>query len=227
MKPGLYFGTKILPVKYVTINAYSDFYQSEWFNYSTAGPAQGWDIFAQASVVFSDKFQFYFRYKNEEKEQKFSPEERYKNLPEKIQRIRFHVQLKPFEQLTLKTRIEESIYSGLEKENGLMVFQDIGFAPNKIPLKTIFRIALFSTNGYNSRIYAYENDLLYTFSIPAYYGKGYRAYLNLNYKISKKIDIWFKIANTHWNDRNTISSGYNEISGNNKTELKFQLRLKI
>ena len=144
-----------------------------------------------------------------------------------MQRIRFHVQLKPLEYLTLKTRVESSLYSGLEKENGLLIFQDIGLEPNNIPLKSIFRIAWFSTDGYNSRIYAYENDLLYTFSIPAYYGKGFRTYLNLNCKISKKIDVWFKIANTHWNDRNAISSGYNEISGNNKTELKFQLRLKI
>lgn len=224
---GIYFGTKILPVKYVTLNAYSDFYRSEWLNYSTAGPAQGLDIFAQASVVFSNKLEFYLRYKNEEKEQKFSPEERYINLPEKIQRIRFHVQLKPMESITLKTRIENNFYSAIENEKGLLIFQDIGFTPNKIPIKTTFRIAWFSTDSYNSRIYAYENDLLYTFSIPAYYGKGYRTFLNLNYKITKTIDLWFKIANTHWTDRNTISSGYNTISGNNKTELKFQIRLKI
>ncbi len=224
---GIYFGTKILPVKYVTLNAYSDFYRSEWFNYSTAGPAQGWDIFAQASVVFSEKFEFYLRYKNEEKEQKFRPEERYINLPEKIQHLRVHFQFHPTDFLTLKTRLENAFYSGEEKENGILVFQDVGLEPEKFPLKSIVRFAWFSTDSYNSRIYAYENDLLYTFSIPAYYGKGFRTYLNLNYKISPKVDVWIKIGNTHWNDRNTISSGYNEISGNNKTELKFQIRLKI
>ena len=76
-------------------------------------------------------------------------------------------------------------------------------------------------------IYAYENDILYTFSIPAYYGKGIRTYLNLQYHISPKIDFWFKIANTGYTDRDAISSGYNEIAGSRRTELKFQLRLKI
>ena len=52
-------------------------------------------------------------------------------------------------------------------------------------------------------------------------------YLNLRYKINHKMDIWMKVANTYWNDRETISSGYNEIAGNQKTDVKIQLRLKI
>ncbi len=118
---GIYFGTKILPVKYVTLNAYSDFYRSEWIDFSTAGPARGWDVFAQADVRFSEKIQFYLRYKNEEKDQKFSPDEQYVNLPEKTERFRFHVQIKPLNSILLKTRIEISDYNGIEKENGITV----------------------------------------------------------------------------------------------------------
>ncbi len=108
-----------------------------------------------------------------------------------------------------------------------MVFQDFQLAPVHFPLNLSARFAWFNTPSYSTRIYAYENDLLYTFSIPAYYGKGFRLYLNVTYKINPKIDVWMKVANTSWNDRETISSGYNEISGNQKTEVKFELRLKI
>lgn len=224
---GIYFGSRILPVKFVTFSAYSDFYRSDWINFTTAGPSSGWDIFAQANVVFSEKFEFYLRYKNEEKEQKFTVNERYENLPETIKKARFHIQYKPVEFLTFKTRAEHAGYSGQEKENGWMVFQDVQFEATKIPVNISARIAWFSTDSYNSRIYAYENDLLYTFSIPAYYGKGFRQYINIKWKISDQTELWIKVANTRWNDRNTISSGYNEIEGRNKTELKFQLRLKI
>jgi hypothetical protein len=224
---GLFFGTKILPVKFVSLSAYSDFYKSQWFNYYTAGPSQGWDIFAQANFIFSHRFEFYFRYKNEEKEHRFIENKRYVNLPTKLRKMRLHIQYKPSEKITFKTRFEHTFYSGLEKENGFMVFQDVQFAPKKVPLKVSARIAWFNTDSYKSRIYAYENDLLYTFSIPAYFGKGFRTYLNLKYKISEKLDFWFKVANTAWNDRKTISSGNNKILGNNKTELKFQIRLKI
>jgi hypothetical protein len=224
---GLYFGIKVLPVKYVALSAYSDYYRSQWINYSTAAPSTGWDVLAQADFVLSRKTEFYIRYKNEEKEVKFIQDERYVNLPERTQKIRFHFYHKYNEKITLKTRFEHALYTGLEKENGYMIFQDIQYSPIKIPLKVSGRLAWFSTDSYNSRIYAYENDILYTFSIPSFYGKGFRTYLNLNYKIAKNIDFWFKVGNTLWNDRDVISSGYNEIQGNNKTELKFQLRLKI
>jgi hypothetical protein len=224
---GLYFGTKILPMKFVTLSAYSDLYKSKWINYTTAAPSTGWDALLQANVVLSRKTDFYVRYKNEEKEAKFIQNERYVNLPEQTQKMRFHLNYRYSEKIVFKTRIEHALYTGIEKETGWMIFQDIQFSPIKIPLKISARFAWFDTDSYNSRIYAYENDLLYTFSIPAFYGNGFRTYLNLNYKISKKLDCWFKIANTSWNDRDIISSGYNEIQGNNKTELKFQLRLKI
>ena len=224
---GLYFGTKILPVKYVTLLAYSDFYKSNWINYTTAAPSIGHDVLVQANVVFSSKFEFYFRYKDEEKDQKFTLAERYVNLPERTGKTRFHSQYKPAEYVTLKTRFELCNYTGESKENGFMLFQDIQLKPAKIPLDISTRIAWFNTDSYNSRIYAYENDLLYSFSIPAYYGKGIRTYINLRYKICDQIDFWVKIANTHWNDREIISSGNNEIEGSNKTELKIQLRLKI
>jgi hypothetical protein len=196
-------------------------------NYTTAAPSNGWDVLAQANVVISKKTEFYLRYKNEEKEEKFNQDERYVNLPVQTQKLRFHFYHRYNEKIALKTRFEHALYKGLERESGFMVFQDIQFTPEKIPVNASARIAWFNTDSYNSRIYAYENDLLYTFSIPAFYGNGIRTYLNLNYQISEKLDCWFKIANTLWNDRDAISSGYNEIQGKNKTELKFQLRLKI
>ncbi|MCF6357920.1 MAG: helix-hairpin-helix domain-containing protein, partial [Draconibacterium sp.] len=224
---GIFFGTKILPLKFVTLSAYSDFYSSRWINYSTAGPSKGWDIFTQANFIFSQNFEFYIRYKNEEKELKFKKNELFVNLPKRLQKARFHIQYKPLETVTLKTRFEHAFYKGADNENGFMIFQDVQFALKKLPINVSARLAWFNTDSYNSRIYAYENDLLYTFSIPAYYGRGFRTYLNVKYIINDKLDFWFKVANTSWNDREIISSGNNKIVGNNKTELKFQLRLKI
>ena len=224
---GYYLGMKMLPFKFVRFSAYADFYHSEWISYTTAGPANGWDIFTQADFVFSEKFEFYIRYKNEEKEQKFKENQRYVNLPEQTMKTRFHVQFHPKENLVFKTRLEHTFYKGLEKENGFLIFQDVQLLSGELPYSFSVRLAWFNTESYNARIYAYENDLLYTFSIPAYFGKGFRTYLNVQYSILKNLDLWVKAGNTFWSDRETISSGYNEIFGKNKTELKFQLRLKI
>ncbi|HKJ79663.1 MAG TPA: hypothetical protein VKA10_09010, partial [Prolixibacteraceae bacterium] len=224
---GLYFGTRILPVKFVTLSAYSDFYHFDWITFTTAGPASGHDIFVQADFVFSDRFQFYFRHKNEVKDQKFKSEKTYVNLPETTTKNRLHIEFQPRETLLLRTRFEHCGFKDTEKENGYLIYQDIKFLPTNVPLTASVRATWFDTKSYNSRIYAYENDLLYTFYIPAFYGRGWRYYINLRYKVNRKADIWFKLGNTVWTDRETISSGYGEIDGNHKTGVKLQLRLKI
>jgi hypothetical protein len=84
----------------------------------------------------------------------------------------------------------------------------------------VLRLQYFETGGFNSRIYAYENDVLYSYSIPANFDKGSRYYMVLNYDICKKFSLCLRWAET-------VSRG-NIISGvmaplNKITELKIQL----
>jgi hypothetical protein len=85
-------------------------------------------------------------------------------------------------------------------------------------------LAYFNTDSYDSRIYAYENDVLYAVSFPAYYGKGWRYYLIGKMPISRNLDAWIRLAQTNVSDRATIGSGTSEIDGNRKTDLKVQLK---
>jgi hypothetical protein len=73
-------------------------------------------------------------------------------------------------------------------------------------------------------LYAYENDVLYSYSIPVFFDKGYRYYLTLDYDITKKLSFWLRWAQTIYRDKNLIGSGPDEINGNKKTEVKFQAR---
>ena len=75
------------------------------------------------------------------------------------------------------------------------------------PYAASMRLQYFETNGYNSRLYAYENDVLYSFSIPVFYDKGYRYYLNINYDINSKLSVWIKWAQTIYKDKNLIEIG--------------------
>ncbi|MFP4023472.1 MAG: hypothetical protein ACLFVR_03020 [Thiohalospira sp.] len=108
-----------------------------------------------------------------------------------------------------------------------MVYQDIFYDLKKIPLSLNTRFAVFDTESYNTRIYAYESDILYAFSIPAYYSKGTRFYFNLKYTISGFVDLWIKYSQTYYADKDIISSGLNQINGNTKSEIKAQLRIKF
>lgn len=108
-----------------------------------------------------------------------------------------------------------------------MVLQDVGWTCTDPEFSIVLRAACFNTDSYESRIYAYENDLLYNFSTISFFGKGYRTYLNLKYRFSSHLDMWLKIAYTAYFEQDNIGSGYNMIEGDSKSEMKIQFRYRL
>jgi hypothetical protein len=88
----------------------------------------------------------------------------------------------------------------------------------------VLRLQYFETDSYDSRIYAYENDVLYSYSIPPFSDKGFRYYVTFNYDLTKKISFWLRWAQTIYKDRKTVGSGLDEILGNKRSDLKIQAR---
>ena len=84
------------------------------------------------------------------------------------------------------------------------------------------RYALFDTDSYETRIYTYENDVMYGFSVPALEGTGIRCFLLVSWKPWRFLEIWARYAQTFYNDRNVIGTGLETIEGNMKSEIKFQ-----
>ena len=89
------------------------------------------------------------------------------------------------------------------------------------------RYVLFNTSIYDSRIYSYESDVLYGYSIPSYYGKGSKIYLVAKCNIIQKLDFWLRIAQTTYSSREVLKSGWDEIEGNKMTEIELQIRYKF
>jgi hypothetical protein len=77
---------------------------------------------------------------------------------------------------------------------------------------------LFSTDDWNSRIYTYENDLLYSFSIPALSGEGSRSYVMIKWKLANYVELRVKYGIT-----SIISSGNSKETD----EFKMQFKLKF
>ncbi len=109
-----------------------------------------------------------------------------------------------------------------DAENGFLIYTDILYKPAFKPFSGNIRLQYFETDGYNSRLYAYENDVLYGYSIPVFFDKGYRYYANFNYDINKHVSVWGRFAQTIYPDKNQIGSGLDMISGHRKSELTLQ-----
>ena len=94
-----------------------------------------------------------------------------------------------------------------------------------IKLKTGF--AFSKVGHWDSRIYLFEPDFPFSFSIPAFGGHALRNYLLIQFPITSLAQVHLKSSIWHYFDRNTISSGWQEITGPKHLNLKFALRIKI
>ena len=137
---------------------------------------------------------------------------------------RLELRYRPNELLYFKSRIGHSFFEAEEKEHGILLFQDLIYQFPSTDVKLYGRFANFNTDSFDSRVYAYENDLLYNFSVPAFYGKGSRWYAMVSYAPIRNIKFWVKGSQTIFSDREQISSGNTAIDGNTRTDLKLQLQ---
>ena len=110
--------------------------------------------------------------------------------------------------VTLRTRAEVSrVTNNSGRSFGFMMYQDIIYKPLMSRYSLNLRFAIFDTDDYSTRIYAYENNVLYAYSIPAYYYRGYRYYLLVSFKLHKKLTAWARFSQTVYIDRAEIGSG--------------------
>lgn len=84
---------------------------------------------------------------------------------------------------------------------GVSVFQDIAydFTPYTLhhtPLSLRLRLQWFDAQNWDNRIYCYEYDVLYAYSIPAIYGLGGRAFLCLRWQIIPQLTLYFRASET-------------------------------
>ncbi len=228
---GLYLAISIKPIRTIRLDGYFDLYMSRWLKFLTDAPSWGSDNFLQATFTPNKKFEMYLRYRFELKKKNMTDNDGPFDylVNEQRQALRYNIKYKVTDYLTLANRIEWSNYkSGNTKaENGFVIYQDVNFRLMKFPISFNARLAIFKTASYSSRVYAYENDVLYSFSIPAYYGNGLRYYLTVRYAATRNIDIWARFAQTQQFDTSTTGSGLDELPGQHKSEIKLQVRFRF
>ncbi len=134
--------------------------------------------------------EIYTRYHTEKKAINYNPAGYALNpvIAQPKQDVRTQFSYKLNSVFTFRSRVELSWFDKKadDAENGFLIYTDILYKPIFKPFSGNIRLQYFETDGYNSRLYAYENDVLYGYSIPVFYDKGYRYYVNINYDINKK-----------------------------------------
>lgn len=228
---GIFVGVLLKPSKAFTVTAYLDNVKFPWLKYRVDAPSATLDYLLQVNYKPSKKLEMYVRYRQADKELNNSDEDDIIDITSNTlkQNYRFNASYKVSPSFTLKSRIEVTDYQiGNEQtDHGYIIYQDVAFKKMKAPYTINFRYAIFDANSYDARMYSYESDVLYAYSIPGFYNKGTRFYVNFKYRVSRNIDVWLRFAQTYYSNIDVISSGLSQINGRTKSEVKAQMRIKF
>ena len=100
------------------------------------------------------------------------------------------------------TNQESTITNQQSIPYGVSIAQDIAYdfqspmTNHQLPIRLRLRLQAFDAREWKNRIYLYEHDVLYAFSIPAVYGLGGRAYLCLRWQIIPQLALYFRASET-------------------------------
>ncbi|MGQ1945850.1 ComEA family DNA-binding protein [Geofilum sp. OHC36d9] len=225
---GWYLGLETgLPGRF-SLATYFDYFDNKWLRSQTNAPADGFDFLLELKHAITPIWQNTFRYRHKEKvvdSDSETPD--YPVEQVKTNQLRIQSRYDASEKWRFTTRMDMNFMSTTDHSPpmGFLMAQDIRFANNKWVLTA--RYALMDTRDYATRVYAYEPDVLYGFSVPSYYGRGSRCLLLVRYNITRKWDVWLRYALWNYSDRDQIGSGYNLVESNKSNEIKVQMRWKF
>lgn len=224
---GFFAGISIRPATSWRIDAYGDVYHFPFLRYRVNSPSDGKDFMLQVNYKPNKQFEIYGRYKQETKALNTNPDglplSQVTMQPKKDLRVHFAYKITPA--ITIRSRAQMIWFDqkGAAPSEGFLLYTDVLYKPILSRISGNIRLQYFETDDYNSRLYAYENDVLYSYSIPVFYGKGYRTYLNVNYDITRNLTAWARIARTIYPGQDMIGSGLDQLNSNHRTEVKLQL----
>lgn len=226
---GLYLGINARLSQQWRISAYADHFSFPWMKFRTYLPSKGYEYLVQVNYRPSRGTEMYARYRNKNKPLNSEDPGMIRHLEDVVrQNFRFHISYPISPSFTLRNRIELVDFRfGERKEKGFTIYQDVIYRSFSSPLAVTLRYALFDTDGFDSRIYVYENDVLYASSFPYYADKGSRAYVLVRYRLNRNIDLYARLAQTWYSNRDSSGSGLDRIEGNTRTEIKAQLRIRF
>lgn len=219
---GLYLGYKFSPSRWWIYTSSLDFFKFPFMKFGVDGPSKGFEFLQRLSYKPSKTTEWYLQYREQHKQYN-AENQKIRLLDNTLRRnLALHYEVEPGKSWNFSTTMQASNYKIQDQDNtyGMALIQNATYKKEKWRLNA--RLAYFKTDNYDNRQYAYEQDVLYAFSFPAYYGHGLRQYAMLTLKAIKNIDLQMRWSQTYLFNATSIGSGLDEIAKPHKTELKFQ-----
>lgn len=228
---GFYFGLEQSIGRSVSLRTYFDQYRTYAPRFRNSRPTSGYDGLARMEYFPHSDLNIYAQYRFKRQEQEAETSDSFGRTMQKMSHsvrsnLRIQAEYRVHPTLRLRTRFDivRARETADEPVFGMLLFQDARITPtHKLTLDV--RITMFETDDFNSRVFQFENDLLYVMSNTMLFDQGQRMYLLARYQPIPSLTIRMKAATTLYENRTTIGSGLNEIRGNRRTDVGIQVRL--
>lgn len=202
---GGYIGIEVKSLRHWLFSAYGDVFYFSGIKYGIPNPhSWGYDAYAEAKFMPKSEYTFLWQVRAREKAKKSTYSLRFQ----------FNYDSGGWH---LRTEADGNIYSepNSRLSYGGSIFQDIQYS-FRVPVSLNYRLQYYYTQGWNNRIYTMEKDVLYGFSIPAFYGQGIRTYLNVQYRPIDMLRIYLRVSESIFLSRKS-----------NQTDIHLMLRLYL
>ncbi|HYE96210.1 MAG TPA: helix-hairpin-helix domain-containing protein [Rubricoccaceae bacterium] len=230
---GLYLGARVRPTRQWSVAAYLDQYRFPWLRFGVPRPSRGHE--ALGFVEFRPRrwLRLYAQGRHERREEGTDvpgeiPGTLVGGLVETVrQSLRLHGEYEASRRVRLRARVEgvRFVEVGSEEPDrlGVLLYQDVRYSALRW-LRLDARLTLFDTEGFDARVYQFENDLTGVFAVPVLSGRGVRAYALLTAEPVEGLTLQAKLAATRFRNVRRVSSGNDEIEGDTVRDLGLQLR---
>lgn len=224
---GFIFGVDFKLPKGGFLKSSYDVYTIPWLKYQSIAPTKGYALNAEIQLRPFPKLRFHSTFRSFIGEEKaLAPDsKRFISVKQVKNQLRMHWEYQLSDSWCFSKRFEMTWdRAGKALGNrGNLAFLDIKYANLTGKFQIYGRYTIFSIPNYDLRIYAYENDLRYMFSVPAFSGIGESFYIVLNHKLGSIMQLGMKYRITKYHDRSEVGYGWDAIVGDTKMDIRFQL----
>ncbi len=225
---GFYTGIKLKPFAKWELTAYYDRFRFPWLRYRVDAPSHGDEYLLRLYFKPNRQTSLYAQFRAESKGRNVANNSTSLDYVGQADRKNYllYYEFSPTPIVNLRSRVQFSSFD-LEspQTTGYFIAQDVNLNFNRVRLST--RYAIFDTDDYETRQYAFERDVLYAFSVPAFSGRGTRMYVLLQLRPMRKLDVWVKYSLTHYRNQDTVGSGLETIEGPRRSDVKAQVRYRF
>lgn len=227
---GFYSGLVIKPNTQWEWFGYADAFKFPWLKFNVDAPSKGYELFSQLTYKPNKKFKLTTRYRLKVKEENNPLKSAIKTIQQvKKQNYRAEVHYQIGTHFQFRNRVELVQHqSSVDNLNwGHLIYHDVIFSPLQSNFSGNIRIAIYDIPNYDARIYAYEHDVLYSYTIQAYQDKGWKCYINTRYNIRKELELYCKYGLSLYSNKRVFGTGMDQINGNTRSEVHVQLRYQF